>query len=97
MSKERDGVRLTVRVHPGASRGRLRWDGQTLEAWVTASPIGGAANRAVVTAIAEWLQVPRSAVRLMAGSRSRMKVIGIEGLTTLPPPRNEGPGAPGPS
>ncbi len=46
---------------------------------------GDAANLAVISAIAEWLSVPRSAVRLVAGHRSRAKVVEVEGLTTLPP------------
>jgi len=74
-----------VRAHPRASRTRLRWDGQTLHAWVTASPIEGAANLALTAAIAEWLQVPRSAVRLASGSRGRSKVVEVEGVTRLPP------------
>jgi len=78
-------VRLAVRVHPRSSRSRLCWDGQTLEAWVTAAPTAGAANQAVVSAIAEWLNVSRSAVRLVKGHRGRAKVFELEGLTILPP------------
>lgn len=78
-------ARLTVRAHPHSSRRQLRWDGQTLEVWVTAPAAGDAANSAVISAIAEWLDVPRSAVRLVAGRRSRAKVVEVEGLTTLPP------------
>jgi uncharacterized protein len=78
-------ARLTVRAHPRSSRRQLRWDGQTLEAWVTEPAAGNAANRALISAIAEWLNVPRSAVRLVAGHRSRAKVVEVEGLTTLPP------------
>lgn len=78
-------VRLTVRTHPRSSRSRLRWDGHSLEAWVTAPPLDGAANLAVLSAIAAWLGVPPSAVRLVAGQRSRTKVVEIDGLTTVPP------------
>lgn len=73
-----------VRAHPRASRTRLRWDGQTLHAWVTASPIEGAANLALLAAIAEWLQVPLTAVRLAGGSHSRSKVVEVEGVARLP-------------
>lgn len=63
----------------------LRWDGHTLDAWVTTPPTEGAANLAVINAIAEWLSVSRSAVRLVSGHRSRNKVVQVEGLTALPP------------
>jgi uncharacterized protein len=78
-------ARLTVHAHPRSSRARLRWDGQTLEAWVTAPPEDDAANLAVISAIAAWLHVPRSAVRLARGHRGRTKVVEIEGLASLPP------------
>src|SRR5439155_4128674 len=78
-------LRLTVRAHPRASRARLRWDGQTLQAWVTAAAAEGAANRALTAAIPEWLNVPRSAVRILAGARGRTKMLEVDGLTALPP------------
>lgn len=79
-------VRLTVRAHPRSSRRQLRWDGETLELWVTSAPTDGAANLAVITALADWLDVPRSAIRLVSGLRSRTKVVAIDGLDSLPPP-----------
>ena len=78
-------LRLTVRAHPRAGRARLRWDGETLQAWVTAAAAEGAANRALTAAIAEWLNVPRSAVRILAGARGRTKMLEVDGLTALPP------------
>ena len=78
-------VGLTVRAHPRSGRARIRWDGRTLQAWVTPPASDGAANLAVIGAVARWLGVPRSAVRLVAGQRGRVKVIEVAGLTTLPP------------
>ena len=78
-------LRLTVRVHTRSSRARLRWDGRTLEAWVNAAPAEGAANLAVIAAIVEWLQVPRSAVRILTGQHGRTKLVEVDGLAALPP------------
>lgn len=47
---------------------------------VTAAPVDGGTNVAVVRLIADALNVTRSAVRLVAGERGRRKVIGIEGV-----------------
>jgi len=77
-------LRLTVRAHPRSSQARLRWDGQTLQVWVTAAPADGAANLALIAAIAEWLDVPRSAVRIITGQRGRTKVFEVDGLAALP-------------
>jgi uncharacterized protein YggU (UPF0235/DUF167 family) len=70
---------ITVRVHPRASRARTSWKGTELEVWVTAPPVGGAANIAVLKAVASELGVPVSAVTLRSGGRGRTKLIEVAG------------------
>jgi uncharacterized protein len=77
-------VVLTVRAHPGASREKVAWDGELLHLWLTAPAAEGQANRAVVVAVARWLEVPPSHVRLRAGTRSRTKLVEVDG--DPPPP-----------
>ena len=48
---------------------------------VTAPPVDGAANDAVVAALASALDVPRRAVHIVAGETSRIKTGQIDGLT----------------
>jgi uncharacterized protein len=76
-------VRLAVRAHPGASRPRAEWDGAVLHVWVTARAVEGAANRALVQAVAGALGVRRSAVSLVAGERSREKVFEVGDLDPI--------------
>ena len=73
-------VRFAVRVAPRANRDGIDGivDGD-LRLRVTAAPVEGAANDAVVRLIAKELKVPRSAVRLVSGDSSRHKVIAVEG------------------
>jgi uncharacterized protein len=83
-------MRIRVRAHPGASRERLRWDGATLHVWVTARAVDGAANRALLRAVAAGLGVRRPSVRLVSGERGRDKAVEVEGveaaaLDRLPP------------
>jgi uncharacterized protein len=73
-------VRLVVRVRPGASRTGVDWDGAVLHVRVTARAVEGAANRALIQAVADALGVRRSAVTLVAGKRSRQKVVDVSGL-----------------
>lgn len=77
-------MRIAVRVHPRASRARLRWDGTTLELWVTAPAVDGAANRTVLAAVAEWAGVRAGDVRIVSGEHSRSKVVEVAGLVNLP-------------
>ena len=73
-------MRLTVRAHPGASSTGAEWDGAVLHVRIQARAIEGAANRALIEAVADALGVRRSAVRLVMGERSRKKLIEVVGL-----------------
>jgi uncharacterized protein YggU (UPF0235/DUF167 family) len=73
-------MRISVRAHPGASRDRLAWDGAVLHVWVTARAVEGAANRALLKAVAHGLEVRPAAVRLAGGDRSRDKAVEVDGL-----------------
>jgi uncharacterized protein (TIGR00251 family) len=68
---------ITVRVHPRASRAKTSWNGEQLEVWVTAPPVRGAANMAVLKAVADHLKVPVSAVSVRSGAKARTKVIEV--------------------
>jgi uncharacterized protein YggU (UPF0235/DUF167 family) len=52
-----------------------------LEVWVNAAPVGGAANKAVLKAVADMLDVPVSAVTLRSGASGRTKVVEVRELT----------------
>lgn len=73
-------IRLTVRVKPGASRasvGGRYGEGQLVVA-VTAPPVDGAANEAVVAAVAKALGLRSRQVSIVSGHTSRSKVVAIE-------------------
>lgn len=77
---------LSVRAHPRASRERVAWDGERLHLWVSAPAAEGRANHAVVLAVARWLGVPPARVRLLSGTRSRTKLVEVDGDPPLPAP-----------
>ena len=74
---------LRVRLTPRAARERLAPgpDGG-LVAHVTAPPVDGAANEALVELLARELGVGRRNVRVIAGAASRSKVIEVEGVAS---------------
>ena len=76
-------MRITVKVHPRARRTRLSGGPEEYKLEVTAPPVDSKANDAVVEFFARGLRLPRSNVRIVAGERSRRKVIEIEGPTNL--------------
>ena len=75
-------MRIAVRAHPGASHERVQWEGDVLHVWVTARAVEGAANRALIEALARALGVRRSAVTLVSGERGRDKVFEVAEATS---------------
>lgn len=80
-----DGVRLALRVTPRARRPGIggtapgRDGTPRLKVAVTAPPADGAANAAVLAVLAEALDLPRSALTLIAGASDRDKIVRVEG------------------
>ena len=73
-------MKLHVRVIPNARRNEIaRREGQLILR-VNAPPIDGKANKAAVEFLAQFLEVPRSKVTLLAGENSRHKIFEIVGL-----------------
>ena len=76
-------VRLSVRVVPRAPRDEVvgfQSDG-TLRVRLTAPPVEGKANEALVRLLAARLGIPRAGVRLVSGETSRTKVVALDGVT----------------
>jgi uncharacterized protein len=55
--------------------------GERLRVAVTAPPVDGAANAAVVEALAAAFGVPKRAVAIVRGETGRRKTVRIEGVT----------------
>jgi len=75
-------VTFDVLVQPRASRARIgpRHDGR-IKIAVTAPPVDGEANAAVIDLVAKALGVPRGAVEVIAGVASRRKTLRVTGAT----------------
>lgn len=75
-------MRLKLRVTPKSRADEIvgvREDG-TLHVRVSAPPEGGKANDAVLRLLSKALALPRSAVRLKAGTSSRDKWVDLDGI-----------------
>jgi uncharacterized protein YggU (UPF0235/DUF167 family) len=84
---------ITVRVIPRSGKNVLEWDegndrdgdlrGQQgiLKARLTAPPVDGAANEALVALLAARLHIPKRAIQVVRGATSRLKTVEIDGLT----------------
>ncbi len=74
-------MRINVRVIPRSSRNEVVWEGETLKVRLTAAPVDGAANEALITLLAARLNLPKGALRIIQGAGGRRKMLEIEGVT----------------
>jgi uncharacterized protein (TIGR00251 family) len=75
-------MRINVRVIPRSSRNTLEWEQDkpgALKAHLTAPPVEGAANAALIALLAERLAIPKRAITIVRGASSRHKVVDIAG------------------
>ena len=73
-----DAVRFSVRLQPRASKNEITGlQGFSLKVRVTAPPVDGMANQALIDILSETLAVARRDVRIVSGLTSRTKVVEI--------------------
>lgn len=76
------GATFSVRVQPRAKKNAITGImGEALKLSLTAPPVEGRANEAVIEFFAKLLNVSRSSVTIAAGESNRNKVIRIAGMS----------------
>jgi hypothetical protein len=71
-------VRLCLKVIPNAKQNRIVEAEGGCKVYLTAPPVEGKANVALIDFLSEHYQVKRSQVRIVRGEKSRQKVVEIK-------------------
>ena len=75
------GVTLRIYVAPRASANKVvGLHNGAVKVALTAPPVEGAANKALIEFLAKTLGVPRGNVSIQSGETSRNKVVRVEGI-----------------
>lgn len=73
--------KLQVRVQPGASKNEVvGFEGDVLRIKLTAPPVEGKANKALIAFLAEALRINKSGIDIVSGQSARFKLLEIRGL-----------------
>ncbi|MFN2219850.1 MAG: DUF167 domain-containing protein [Anaerolineae bacterium] len=77
-----EAVAFSVRVVPRASRNKIAGikDG-AVRIRLTAPPVEGAANEALIGFLSSVLRVPKQDIELVSGQTARNKVVSVSGLS----------------
>ena len=81
LREQPDGVLLSVKVQPRASKNEISVaQGNELKIHVTAPPVDAAANDALVKLLAENLDCARNRIEILRGHKSRHKILKLYGF-----------------
>ncbi len=82
LTANESGIVLAVKLLPRAARNEIGPAlGNELKIKVTAPPVDGAANAALIRFLAETLRCPRSAVQIVRGETSHHKTVAVAGMS----------------
>lgn len=73
-------MKIHIKVIPGARKNLLKKEGDPWIVYLTAPPVDGKANKALIDFLAGELDVAKSRIEVIKGLKSRHKTIMIEGL-----------------
>lgn len=72
-------MKISVTVHPNSKKPRIvKNDLGNLDVYVAQKAVDNQANLATIEALAKYFQVKRSAVNLILGQKSKLKIYHIE-------------------
>jgi len=74
-------MRISVRVIPRSSRNAIEWEDGALKVRLTAPPVDGSANEALLVLLAQHLGLAKREVHIIHGATGRHKTVEIRGLT----------------
>jgi uncharacterized protein len=76
------GITFAIKVHPRARKNAITGKvGDALKLSLTAPPVEGKANQAVIEFFADLFAIPRSSVTIASGETSRKKIVRIAGVS----------------
>jgi uncharacterized protein YggU (UPF0235/DUF167 family) len=71
-------VKISVTVKPNSRQNKVEKSESGYLIWTQASPTENKANKAVVELLADYLNVPKSRITIIAGLKSKRKIIDLK-------------------
>jgi uncharacterized protein len=74
-------MRMHVRVIPRSSKNLIEWEEGGLKVHLTAPPVDGAANTALIALLAQCLGLHKRDIQIVRGTTGRNKIVEITGIS----------------
>lgn len=74
----KDGIVVNIRISPNAKKNEIVKDGDIIKVKITAQPIDGKANKALVEFLSKTFKIPKTSIKILKGETSKDKTILFE-------------------
>ncbi len=81
MHKDTLQAKIKVKVLPRSSQNQILMRDDLITAKVSAPPVEGSANRALIALLAEKLGIPKGRIEIASGKNARVKILRVRGLS----------------
>ena len=81
IKKTKDGILLNIKISPNASKNEIIKTDECLKVKITAQPIDGKANKALIEFLSKTFKIPKSYFEIVKGQTSKEKTILIKNVT----------------
>jgi len=81
LKETKDGLTLTLRISPNASKNEIIKTPEGIKVKITAQPIDGKANKALVEYLSKLWKIPKTSIEIIRGETSKEKILLFKNLT----------------
>lgn len=71
----KDGIIVNIKISPNAKKNEIIKDGEITKVKITAQPVDGKANKALVEYLSKTFKVPKTSIQILKGETSKEKTI----------------------
>ncbi|MCM1338128.1 MAG: DUF167 domain-containing protein [Muribaculaceae bacterium] len=70
-----EGYIINIRISPNAKKNEIIRDGEIFKIKITAQPIDGKANKALIEFLSKNFKIPKTSIKILKGETSKEKTI----------------------
>ena len=78
LKETKDGLVASIRISPNAKKNEIIKEGEVVKIKITAQPIDGKANKALVEFLSKNFKIPKTSIKILKGETSKEKTILFE-------------------
>ena len=70
-----EGLIVNIKISPNSSKNEIIKDGEIIKIKITAQPIDGKANKALIEFLSKTFKIPKTSIKILKGETSKEKTI----------------------